>query len=105
VAATAAPAATPAVAVITGPDAPELEKFAAAELCGYLGKLFGLEVKPTTSLSPSGRDVFLIGNPTTNPLIKKGEFSSVTEQGIVVKSIRVGGRSALIVGGGSPKAT
>ena len=94
-----------AIAVVTGPNAPELEQYAASELCAYLGKLFNLEVKTTASLPGTGRECFLIGNPATNPLIKKEKFPTVTDQGIVLKSVILGDRAGLIVGGGSPRAT
>ena len=93
------------VAVVTGPNPRELEKFAANELCAYLARLFGLEVAPTTSIPASAHEFFLIGSPTTNPLVKRAEFPYVTDQGFVLKSAKVGNRSALIIGGGSPRAT
>jgi hypothetical protein len=100
----AAPANDP-VAVVTGPAAPELDRFAASELCAYLEKLFGVRVQPTTSIPPTARDVFLIGNPTTNPHLKDQSFPEVSDQGIVLRSARSGQRSTLTVGGGSPTAT
>ncbi|MEO7298424.1 MAG: alpha-glucuronidase family glycosyl hydrolase, partial [Verrucomicrobiota bacterium] len=93
------------VAVVTSPNAPELEQFAARELCGYLDKLFGIQVKPTTKIPSSAKEIFLIGNPETNPLISKKEFPKVSDQGVVLKSVKLGKRSAVIVGGGSSRAT
>ena len=92
------------VAVVTGPEAPELDRFAASELCAYLEKLFGLRVHPTTSIPATARDVFLIGNPATNPLLDTNSFPAVSDQGIAIKS-QPGARSTLVVGGGSPTAT
>ena len=97
--------ANESVAVVIGPKAPELDRFAASELCGYLEKLFGLHVKPTTSVPTTAKNVFLIGNPDTNPFIKKESFPEVSDQGIVLKPFRSGKHSAMIVGGGSPTAT
>ncbi|HTL30670.1 MAG TPA: hypothetical protein VL282_15670, partial [Tepidisphaeraceae bacterium] len=48
---------------------------------------------------------FLIGNPETNPIIPKIDFPKVSDQGIVLKSIELNGHPAIIVGGGSPRAT
>ncbi len=93
------------MAVVTGPAAPELDRFAANELCAYLEKLFGLHVKPTTSIPAAARDIFLIGSPATNPLIQTNSFPKVSDQGVVLKLARSGTRSMLIVGGGSPTAT
>ncbi|MEO6435787.1 MAG: hypothetical protein ABIP55_08500, partial [Tepidisphaeraceae bacterium] len=100
----AAPAEGP-VTVVIAPDAPELEKFAANELCGYLNKLFGVDVTPAPSIAGSAKAVFLIGNPTTNLLVSKTDFPSVSDQGIIVKSVAIDGRPTLIVGGGSAQAT
>jgi hypothetical protein len=90
------------VSVVVGQDAPQLETFAASELCGYLGKIFQVTVKPTTKVSGSPDAIFLIGSPASNPLIK--DFPQVSDQGIVIQ--RVAGKTpTLIVGGGSPRAT
>src|SRR5947207_14580515 len=67
-------AADLSVAVVMGPNAPELDKFAARELCGYLRRLFGIQTVPTTNLPPSSRALFLIGNPSTNPLNEDRAF-------------------------------
>ena len=53
--------------------------------------------------------VFLIGSPATNPAVAKalgpGGWPEVSDQGIVLKRAVVDGKPALVVGGGSPKAT
>lgn len=93
------------VAVVFGPESPELDQFAANELCGYLEKLFGLIVKPTTTIPSNATSIFIIGNPTTNPLVAKESFPAVSEQGIVLRSVGSKQTSRMIVGGGSPTAT
>ena len=93
------------VAVVTGTDAPELERFAARELCGYLEKLFDLQVQPSTAIPARTRNVFLIGSPETNPLIAKNSFPEVSDQGFVLRTGQSRSRAELIVGGGSPRAT
>ena len=90
------------VVVVVGERAPDVERFAASELCGYLNKLFGLTVQPTTSLDASASAVFLIGSPASNALIKK--FPKVGEQGIVIQRAQTT-TPTLIVGGGSSSAT
>jgi hypothetical protein len=87
-------------AVVVGDNAPELERFAASELCHYLHELFGIEAQPQTKADPHATFTFLIGNNKTNKLVH--DFPSVSEQGIVIKSV---GDSTVIVGGGSPRAT
>ena len=97
-------ATTNRVVVVVGENAPQPERFAASELCGYLEKLFAVNAEPTTKVGPSASAIFLIGNSTTNPLIKN--FPKVSDQGIVIQ--RMAGAAApptLIVGGGSPQAT
>ena len=89
--------------VVVGKNAPELERFAASELCGYLDKLFGLKVQPTTAPSASSSAVFLIGNPASNALIKK--LPKVGDQGIVIQRVDGAATPTLIVGGGSSRAT
>ncbi len=103
------PGRQPRVAVVVGRQADDLERFAAEELCGYLRKLFGIECKPTR-LTPKGTEaVFLIGNPTTNAALRRAVgragFPDVTDQGIVLRRLPTGRTAALIVGGGSPRAT
>lgn len=83
------------VAVRVGRAAPELERFAAAELCRYLEPLFGILVQPTTGVPITARAIILIGKPP----------APVSDQGIVFHRTEVQGRPALIVGGGSPRAT
>jgi len=105
----AAPQANLQVSVAVGSTAPELERFAASELCGYLDRLFGIQTQPTTSLPSGSEVVFLIGSPQTNPTIKQSvgskPFPKVSEQGIMLQRGRLGKRQVLIVGGGSPRAT
>ena len=97
------------VSVVVGSAAPELERFAARELCSYLAKLYGIQAYPERHPSASAQALFLIGNPQTNAAVKKAArqqpFPEVTDQGIVLRRAELAGRPALIVGGGSPKAT
>src|ERR1700690_4342337 len=63
--------ASPRVDVIVGDTAPELERFAAGELCNYLAKLYGIRAYPARTLSDSSEMVFLIGGPETNATVKQ----------------------------------
>jgi hypothetical protein len=105
----ATPMASPRVDVVVGGNAPELERFAARELCDYLGKLFNIRVYPARSASASAAAVFLIGSPDTNAMVKQATqqkaFPRVSDQGIVLRRTELAGHPALIVGGGSPRAT
>ncbi len=98
-----------AVAVVAGKNAPELEKFAATELCGYLDKLFGVKAKPVSDVPAAASAVILIGSPDTNPAAREAcqsdPFPKVSDQGMVFRTVQFRGHHALIVGGGSPRAT
>jgi hypothetical protein len=101
--------ASPRVDVVIGGDAPALERFAASELCDYLAKLYRVDAFPDRHLSSSPSAIFLIGNPETNALVRQVSeakpFPKVSDQGIVLRRTVLDGRPALIVGGGSPRAT
>lgn len=105
----AAPQANPQVSVIVGNGAPALEQFAASELCSYLEKLFGIRTQPTNKLADSSGALILVGAPDSNEVIKKATvrkpFPKVTDQGIVLQRTTLGKQPALIVGGGSSRAT
>jgi hypothetical protein len=89
------------VSVVVGEKAPELERFAASELCGYLNKLFGFNVRPATSLNAGASAIFLVGTPASNPSIKT--LPKVGEQGVVIQNAQ-GDTPTLIVSGGSSQA-
>ncbi|MCY3775272.1 MAG: alpha-glucuronidase family glycosyl hydrolase, partial [Candidatus Aminicenantes bacterium] len=97
------------VDVIVGSAAPELERFAAQELCDYLARLYGIRTHPVRQATVHAEAVFLIGSPGTNTAVLNtlGEdgFGDVTDQGLVLKTTRWQGTPALVVGGGSPRAT
>lgn len=92
------------LAVLVSPSASEVEQFAASELCSYLQKLFGATISPTETLPASAEAVFLLGSSDSDPGLKQAH-PDLTEQGIVLQSAEYQGIPALIVGGGSPRAT
>lgn len=97
------------VTVVSSPDAPELERRAAQQLCEMLQRLFGLRTQPVADISAESRAIFLVGSPATNPVIRRvanrDQFPAVSRQGIILKRLDLQHRPALIVGGGSPAAT
>ena len=99
----------PQVDVVMGSSAPELERFAARELCDYLAQLYGIQAYPARGPSATSEAVILIGSPRTNATVKgvtgRQPFPEVSDQGIVLRRTELGGRPALIVAGGSPQAT
>lgn len=101
-------AAGPRVDVVVGKGAPQLERFAADELAGQFRKLFDADVTIGEALpAETGGALILVGSPATNPALKPAEKSwpKLSDQGHLVKSLRLSGRPAVAVGGGSPVAT
>ena len=97
------------VAVIVGAETDTLERFAAGQLCDSLDKLYGIAVRPTTKPPQSAKMSFLVGSPKTNPVVartlRENDWPKISDQGIVLKRVTFDGKPALIVGGGSPRAT
>ncbi len=98
-----------AVAIQVGPKPTEVERYAAQELAKYLDSLFHIQARPATAAAKSARTILVVGNPQSNPAVVsalgKDGWPRVSEQGIVLKPCRLEGRSALVIGGGSPAAT
>ena len=61
----------PAVSVVLGPNAPELERLAAAELCRYLDSLYAIKVKPAEAPATSADVTLLLGSPQTNLAVRE----------------------------------
>jgi hypothetical protein len=97
--------ATGQVAVVVGQSAPELERWAAEQLCTRLQKLFGIRTQPVVDVPAAARAIFMVGSPATNRAITRDSFPSVSRQGIVLRRLSLKNRPAFIVGGGSPAAT
>lgn len=104
-----APQAATKLDVVIGPASPDLERFAAGELCEYLAKLFGIQSFPARDLSPDATMAFLVGSPETNPRVRQAlarrGLPPLTDQGILLQRTEYQGRPVLVVGGGSPRAT
>lgn len=94
----------PAITVVTGPKAPELEQIAAKELEKTLVALFDASVTLTDTPTDAANRI-LLGSPATNPAVKSAMGESwpadLGDQGHLVKSTQQG----LVLGGGSPLAT
>ena len=97
------------VAVIVSENAPELERFAAEQLCDYLEKLFGVQTRPTSNVSVEVEALFLVGSLGTDVGIQytteQDAFPPVSEQGFLLRRVQFQERSSLLVCGGSPRAT
>lgn len=96
-----APSFAGKVFIVTGPDAPPLEKRAAENVARDLGALFAATTVIQTEPPPAGADAILIGSPRTNPAIPADGWPQLSEQGHVLRHTTRG----LIVGGSTPVAT
>lgn len=100
--------AGPHIDIVVGPQAPQLERFAAEELAKQLVRLYEA-VAVVVEKSPSGdAPLVLLGSPATNPAVKRAagdRWPKLSNQGHVLRSINLGDRDVLFVGGGSPQAT
>ena len=92
----AAPKPNPRVDVVVGGDPPELERFAARELCDYLAKLFSIQTYPNRNPSDSADMVFLVGSPETQCVSQAGHAT----QGI--PKVERSGNCAAAEGTGGP---
>ena len=97
------------IAVIVSENAPELERFAAEQLCDYLEKLFGLQTRPMSNVSAKAEALFLIGSLDTDLAVQgkmeENAFPPVSEQGFILRRVQFQGRPSLVLRGGSPRAT
>ena len=97
------------VAVIVSENAPDLERFAAEQLCDYLEKLFGIHTRPASSLSAAMKTLFLVGDLDTDVgvggVMQEDAFPPISEQGFILRRVQYQGRPSLVVRGGSPRAT
>jgi hypothetical protein len=98
----------PKVHVVISPDAPRLEQFAAKELAALFQQLFEAEVSITKQTPAAAEHLIFLGSPATNSALQEHAGSTwpkLSDQGHVLRSTGKDGKSALIVGGGSPAAT
>jgi hypothetical protein len=101
-------AAAPQVTIVVDPQAPRLERLAAEELSAIVKKLTNGDAKIAPTLQASQEPAILLGSPKTNPELAQTigkAWPELSEQGLVLKSIKQGNRNLLVVGGGSPAAT
>jgi len=100
--------AADSVTVIVAKNAPELEQFAARELSTQFKRLFDANVNLTSDVPNDAGPFVLLGSPKTNPAINvvlSDKWPEVSDQGVVLRSVRHKDKQALVVGGGSPAAT
>ncbi len=97
------------IAVIVSENAPELERFAAEQLCDYLEKLFGIQTRPASNVPAEAKVLFLVGNLDIDVTVQGATegipIPPVSEQGFILRHVQFQGRPSLVVRGGSPRAT
>ncbi len=101
-------AAAPRVVIVVGANAPAVEQLAATELAGQLQKLFGAQTTTQTALPADDAAAILIGSPQTSAAVDAAlgkQWPKLSPQGHLVKSVQSQGRTALVLGGGSPVAS
>ncbi|MDB5336184.1 MAG: hypothetical protein JWN70_1803 [Planctomycetaceae bacterium] len=99
--------AGPRVDVVVGPKATALERFAASEVAVQFKKLFDADVKVSEQVPAEAGSLILIGSPTTNPALQPlaATWPKLSDQGHLIRSVKLGDRKVLVAGGGSPVAT
>lgn len=101
----------PAVTVVTGTVISKLERYAGEELTRLLVELFDAKVTVDESgvVPADAGHLILFGNPKTNPALDQSVVGhwpeDLSEQGHLLVSVERDGKTALVVGGGSPVAT
>ena len=89
------------VAVITGINAPEIERYAAIQLCKYIHELYGIEVHPATATPSTAETVFIIGRPETNDLVgsiaAQPALPDLSDQGILLRPVKADSLNGLVL--------
>ena len=97
------------VTVVVGPQAPQIERYAAEELAGQFEKLFDdVDAAVADSVPEDVKHLVLIGSPSTNLAVREAfgaHWPQLSDQGLVVRSVAGADTPTLVVGGGSPVAT
>lgn len=102
-------AAAPRVTIVIGENTSALEKRAADDLASELKQLFAAETTTQTAMpGDDSANIILLGSPASNTALKTtigDAWPKLSDQGHLLKSIKTNGRTALVIGGGSPVAT
>jgi len=97
------------VDVLIGQDASNLEQFAAQQLCYYLKEIYDVTSEPLFEPRLDAHIKLIVGRPTTNSTVARAlagtSWPEMSEQGIVLIPVQLDDKPALIIGGGSDRAT
>lgn len=93
------------VAVVVSKTAGNLERHAAAELCGYLEKLYGVRVTPSSSPGAATTIFFLHNTRNGAPEdLLLAPLPDLSPQGILIRPWQRGEADCVLLAGGSPAA-
>ena len=99
----------PLVDVLIGQDASDLERYAAQQLCYYLKEVYGVTSQPSLASHTEAHTSLIVGQPKTNPAVVRAlgstSWPEISDQGIVLQPAQLDEKPALIIGGGSDRAT
>ena len=99
----------PQVDVLVGEDISNLEQFAAQQLCYYLKEIYAVTSEPLVEPRLNAPIKLIVGRPATNPTVARAlagvAWPDMSEQGIALIPVRLDEKPALIIGGGSDRAT
>ena len=97
------------VDVLISQDSSKLEQYAAKQLCHYLQERFGVTTNPSHQSRVDSQLALIVGGPTSNPAAVRAldgaAWPKISDQGIVLKPVQLANKPALIIGGGSERAT
>ena len=98
--------------VVVGHDAPQFDRWVAAELRRCLQELSGAQLAIVTHDNLPADDLLIaLGRPESNPLVaaaqKQGlvNFSGLKPEGLILKTVELDGRPAIVVGGSDETGT
>jgi hypothetical protein len=102
----------PRAVICVGEQAGDFDRWVAGELGRYIQQLSGAELPVvSTDALPDDRTLIVVGCPRTNPLAdlaqRRGlvDFTSLKPQGLIVRTLALDNRSAVLVGGADDAGT
>ncbi|MFH1572850.1 MAG: alpha-glucuronidase family glycosyl hydrolase, partial [Acidobacteriota bacterium] len=98
--------------IVVGRENDTLCHWVAGEIKRYVKQLSGAELPVVESDElPTGKSLLVLGSPKTNPLVaaaqEKGlvDFTGLKPEGLILKTVKLEGRPAVIVGGNDEAST
>ncbi len=92
------------VSVVVRADATDLERFAAEELCFYISKLYGIEVRPSTQPNDATMVLFVATKTQLPEETQAISLPNLSEQGVFIRPFNRSNSQCVLLTGGSPVA-